>query len=537
MLAPERPGVGIRLRLHVFKHPASGLPEKIVAVARFEVSRRADLVYEVRAWRGALRHSRWWAGDGAVPSTREALPCPQLLLFARIDGSELDELERIASNGDDGGGAKETGDPTRAALRVQFAQWLAKIRSPGPALVRTVAEPPRVFALERLPSMTASRRIRSLASATLPGAAGPLNPLIGEALKLCGLWTAPYGGHGIEVLHVTIEEGDDGETIEMPTSSAIEGGWCLSDSSATLEQISNAIASAHEWPRSYVRPDIAVGTYSATSSVEGTLFNRSVRDEDKDDEVAFRRSQVAARADAISNGAQQSDVSPFILAAKRSAAAPRLPLVPAPVERTAWSPLPIQRSTPFMPWWAGLATHVPSHEVASSPSLSCFYAPSARRALGATSSPDSARTLRATPLRLVGRKVIGDVNVPSGHYSFAVDLSYEAFVPHEHAIPPVPVLMFGVNGAGGGRVVNLAAEPITAAFAGVGFINRLPSRFLSETMRATLFVLKSSSTLGGGAIGAPNSSERHAALCWLDPDDISHLTPFTRISSWPLPPS
>ena len=132
------------------------------------------------------------------------------------------------------------------------------------------------------------------------------------------------------------------------------------------------------------------------------------------------------------------------------------------------------------------------------------------------------------------RKVVGDPNVPSGHFTAVADVSEAgAVVPVAAALPPGPVLQFHAGAAP--RLIDLAEQPITAAFRATAFVNRDPRAFLAEAMAAKLLVVRSSGAdaagrADSGASVADDAAPRHFLLLWEDAADFPHVTSFSRLA-------
>ncbi|KAL6756643.1 hypothetical protein V8C86DRAFT_2644456 [Haematococcus lacustris] len=91
--------------------------------------------------------------------------------------------------------------------------------------------------------------------------------------------------------------------------------------------------------------------------------------------------------------------------------------------------------------------------------------------------------LEACPVKppcLMGTKLVGDVNVPSGRLSFVANLQefklgrYDGRDVANQAWDFRPILSFAETGM---SVVNLAARPVMARFAGMGQINAVPGQW------------------------------------------------------------
>jgi hypothetical protein len=160
---------------------------------------------------------------------------------------------------------------------------------------------------------------------------------------------------------------------------------------------------------------------------------------------------------------------------------------------------------------------------------------------------------RVSRLRLCVRKVVGDPNVPSGHYTAVADISEAgAVTPIAAALPPGPVLQFAAGAAP--RFVDIASAPLLAAFRATAFINRDPRSFHAEAMSAKLFVARSADAGAGARAGAragvfapasavasasssaiadaasaADTAPRHFLLLWEDDSDVPHVTAFSRL--------
>ena len=557
--APGRPPA-FRLRLHVHACAASGLPLKVVAVSA------SGGVWEVRGERGALRDSAWWSGgaagdagsgagaggaaDEGAASRRLAL-CPQLLLFSRLSTRALDVLAAEAGRADAGGGAAgAAGAGAALERRRRFALWLGDVlreaaqrESPG-AAAAVEMEPPDIFALERLPDSRAPAHVAARAAQPDAGA-------LREALSVCGLWSAPYGGHGSEVVHVSIENdgaADDdlrADALEERAlaASAARRGAGAGGLSISRDALQRALLSDAEQPRSPAEAGGALfallaalqggggGVGGAAGLVgadggggdEGALVDRYAVDEDADDD------EVAAAGTAAASVAATPPASSASASAE-PAAEVEVPLIPTarelglePVPR----PEPRRDATPYVAAFLqrmlgslgdagepGGALR-PTALVASDAAASCFY--------GARARSPAARVAR---LRLCVRKVVGDPNVPSGHFTAVADIGEAGCVePVASALPPVPVLQFVAGGAAP-RLVDLRDVPITAAFRATAYINRMPSAFRAETMGAKLFVVRNAESAAGGGV----AESRSFLLLWEDSDDMAHVTTFSRLA-------
>ena len=282
-------------------------------------------------------------------------------------------------------------------------------------------------------------------------------------------------------------------------------------------------------------------------------------DEDADDERALAFAVAAAAEDPAAAATPPPAPSPAAAAASAaaaadaSAAAELLPLFPSERELGLEAPPPPSPATfaSFLLGLLRLPDGVAEHQgprstalVAADADASCFYR-------GRTRSPAS----RVSRLRLCVRKVVGDPNVPSGHFTAVADVSEAgAVTPIAAALPPGPVLQFAAGAAP--RFVDIASAPLLAAFRTTAFINRDPRAFHAEAMSAKLFVVRSAdagaregaragvfasaSALASASAAASASASaaeyeyaadtRHFLLLWEDESDFPHVTAFSRLA-------
>lgn len=183
---------------------------------------------------------------------------------------------------------------------------------------------------------------------------------------------------------------------------------------------------------------------------------------------------------------------------------------------------------------------------------STFWGPRARMSL-----PKDQQ--RFTGVRLVGRKVIGDANVPTGQLTFVINLEPHGHRTAEQAIPAVPVVSFAPGGRPQAR--NLHNERILSCHEGKGQINMYPSEWNPRFMDGCLFVFPpadaassgdghdahSSAAGSGSASGASGDAETSSSsaeprkrtglpnlsFLWYDTDDFHHIIDYRRVWQGP----
>ena len=368
--------------------------------------------------------------------------------------------------------------------RASFATWLFSLPK---ALDESRDErAPKVFALETL-----------LATNNIPES-------VKEEVLCClpGLYWANYGAHGKELLHVSIEE----SAIEGPAST-------ISDEKREEEEVEEGDDRCFIEPRSFFSNDFSISCNEAYECLAASCWPPSIIaengsplsskrlqssfidnfplsvvstyaiDEDKDDDELHNSSSLSI-----------SSTKRTQLIIKHEQLLPFLP--PSNLRSVGRRSEATRRSS----------------EIACDPYSSTFFLPHGSRVLQ-----------RICPgLRLVARKVTGDVNVPSGAFSFVSNISSrQNDMLLERRSDPVYVF----NNRSLPSVYNLSQQPVLSIFNGVGFINYLPSNYSPQEMRGSLYVFESSST-----IFSQSDQERYKiAFLWEDADDLQHLTVLNRL--------
>lgn len=435
------------LDLHVYFY--NNLPCKLIGISCEDPSR----IFEVRALK-----------------RRQGSYSQLIFLFCEIKNEDLLALNSDATN----------------PIRRLFATWLVSLSiNPveNPNLIREKV--PRVFALEKLSQKN-------------------LNPdsISSEISSLSGVYSALYGSHGIELLHLSIEDHNN----DVMEDSVIESASYVSnDFSVSCDEVVDCLSNG-SWPPFITRDK---NTISKKALSNPSFIDRSfqsviapyVVDEDKDDEEESLRIQPTEDLSVLSETMHSHvQLIPYVSRSKEHIHDRRQGV----------------RST---------------SEVAVDPRSSTFFYPQGSKYLSRNFEPG---------LRLVARKILGDPNVPSGFISFSCDLSstFQTDVPERSD----PVFVFKrVGRRFVSSVFDLSQQPILTKFQGIGYINVLPSKFSPQVLPGSLYLFDSSSTIFRDD-DSSNDSKRddiqerlitknrlpHIAFCWNDPDDVSHLTILNR---------
>jgi hypothetical protein len=322
-----------------------------------------------------------------------------------------------------------------------FATWLFSL--PKSLEEQHDARMPSVFALEMLPQTDLM----------------PTSLNEDDEFLLCstGLYWAEYGAHGKEILHVSIE--DSSTTFEnnnLPThkddkdeESKVRDEIGFVDSRSFFStDFSISCDEAYEclacscWPPPLVnrdlRPSPLKQAVSFIDSFPRSVVSSYTIDEDKDDDGYLQTSLSSASTTRkmAAQILQHEQLLPYQLSSLNSQFSQSLGQRRSGIRRTS--------------------------EIACDPYSSSFF-----------HSQGMSVLQRVSPgLRLVARKVIGDVNIPSGMTSFVANLSAMSESPIE-SITNEPVFAF--NRQGVPFIYNLTQEPVMSIRRGIGFINFLPS--------------------------------------------------------------
>lgn len=272
------------------------------------------------------------------------------------------------------------------------------------------------------------------ACTAVSAAAAECAPATAAVVNLCGLWCAPYGSHGLEIVQLSTDSSFS--PFDGPAAAA-----ALAVDVAAVADFSPSAASGarSSWSSRASISRMTDGSESVCTSAPATDDGEGSEAESCCGEGGSGGSESDSGecgdgGDAESVAAANADDCPRAATRKR---------------RKRHRSTNQQQPPPV----AGTAA--------------------------AAADSDATTTTTTTPSQLFGFKVTGDENVPAGKTSFAIDLSTGFDVDEELRSDSRPVVMFLPSGA---VMANLAnrREQISAWHKGRGQINRVPGRWLPE---------------------------------------------------------
>lgn len=296
----------------------------------------------------------------------------------------------------------------------------------------------------RFTKLTAPRPVTKVPSRPAPEAA---------ALGLCGLWCAPYGSHGLEIIHLSVEspaqpaapvasEGCGARAKPAVRSRKANGGSCRSGSRAG----SGSVASSQN-----------------TASSNGSVCTSSPASEDTD------RSDCCS-ADSDSSDDDEDDDGEYMVHFSN-------PAMKTTTTTKVSSAAAMARDCPSAGGYTEGEDDGDEDEE--------MYSSSGSGSGGCNVGEYQHR-------QLFGAKVTGDANVPAGKVSFAVDLEKVCDVDDELEADSRPVILFLPSGA---VMANLSNRRGSIAFwrKGRGQINRVPGRWCPEWVDVDFLVYQTGS--------------------------------------------
>ncbi|CBJ32163.1 expressed unknown protein [Ectocarpus siliculosus] len=270
---------------------------------------------------------------------------------------------------------------------------------------------------------------------TAPPASSPgVVAAAGAVKNLCGLWCAPYGSHGLEIIQLSTDPScsPDEETAAAAAAAAVKAATV-----AKLSSLSQSWAGGRGGPRGSVS---GCSTSRMTDGSESVCTSTPATDADGSEagscDEAGGSSEAAAAAaagggdDDSSDGDGDGDVESVL-------------------------------------------DDVCLASIARRKGNSLHHADTGTAGSGAGAGDAS------VPSQLFGFKVTGDDNVPAGKTSFVIDLSTDFDVDEELRSDSRPVVTFLPTGA---VMANLAnrRQQISCWRNGRGQINRVPGRWSPE---------------------------------------------------------
>lgn len=512
------PGV---VPLHLHEHPATGRLRLMGGVqlsgVLYVANRVAAAVNETNATggepldanaRAQLAEMRMWfdpdalieplhvAADGIVAAAGGA--CPQRLVVRSpakyeqprvhpmwLHAFDGEEMRWLAALGDarfraelrrygldvDGDSGGITGTPQRTL--------------PVEALTRVRAqlELPDEMALERLPPTEPPAEAAALAASS--------HPWLAPLLRLPGYWRAPYGSHGLELLHLAIEVGPPPQ-VAAAAAEVTPQPAAAAEAAAAADASSSAAAAAS--PAASDGAADAAGA-AAGDGGEGGHYRAPPR-RGRPRMALFAQPPRQDGGGSGGRAAYDDDDGG---------------MMPPPPRRPR-STIDLANDPAASAFWGAAAA-------ASLPDQPALRGPGGNSSSSGDGDDGAASTSSAPPpppppppVRLVLRKVIGDPNVPSGQYSVVADLGAAGRRdPAQAARPGRPVLTFT---AAGPQPVALDDKPVLDAYDGWGQINSVPSAWAPQWTPGTLFAYADGSL----------------AFLWRDESDFFHATTFERFA-------
>ena len=252
--------------------------------------------------------------------------------------------------------------------------------------------------------------------------------------RLCGLWCAPYGSHGLEIVQLSTESSCspfDGE------AAAAAAAALAVDVAEIAKFPPRGAALRSSWSRASLS--------RMTDGSESVCTSAPATDDGDGSEAGFYCDSGSESGDGEADGA--------------AAASSSVDCVRTTSKRKRRRHRTNQRQVPVAAGAAGDAGTADSDSDSN--------------------STTTAAAAAAAPSQLFGFKVTGDENVPAGKTSFVIDLSRRFDVDEELQSDSRPVVMFLPSGA---VMANLAnrREQISTWHKGRGQINRVPGRWLPE---------------------------------------------------------
>ncbi|CAM9309900.1 unnamed protein product [Ectocarpus sp. 8 AP-2014] len=264
---------------------------------------------------------------------------------------------------------------------------------------------------------------------TAPPASSPgVAAAAGAVKNLCGLWCAPYGSHGLEIIQLSTDPScsPDEETVAAAAAAAVKAATV-----AKLSSLSQSWAGGRGGPRGSVS---GCSTSRMTDGSESVCTSTPATDADGSEagscDEAGGSSEAAAGGGDDDSSDEDGDVESVL-------------------------------------------DDVCLASIARRKGKSLHHADTATAGSGAGAGDAS------VPSQLFGFKVTGDENVPAGKTSFVIDLSTDFDVDEELRSDSRPVVTFLPTGA---VMANLAnrRQQISCWRNGRGQINRVPGRWSPE---------------------------------------------------------